>query len=308
MQRYRIADHASLRMIELFLKRNITVVRPVIPLTIQDERPQVYKGRFAIEDRDFVTEGIWESWLPGLVIRTEDIKPVKYVKWNFSGQLNVCQKAALWEIVLKWRLLDLKEWTEASEGLTDIKLSTLIMRGGKGSGTGFHIDASEAMNVAFPISDDELKAPRFIAMWYFVHIDKIKELDSFLTSKAGGSFPYGLNPDPETTIRPDITPARFELLKKMFNSKEAIFCFQIEQFSGDLIKVPAGWCHCVANYTDHVKIAWDQIIVENVPKYNMVYKTILENSFGKMLISDYVNHMGVIQNAIVQRSVYQQGS
>jgi hypothetical protein len=39
----------------------------------------------------------------------------------------------------------------AARGVNDIGLSTLIMLGGVGTGTGFHLDWTEAYNIAFSV-------------------------------------------------------------------------------------------------------------------------------------------------------------
>lgn len=50
-------------------------------------------------------------------------------------------------------------------------------------------------------------------------------------------------------------------------------------------------------------VAWDQIVVKRVPLYINVYDRVIKAGLEGMLVSDYVDHMSIITNAILKRQV-----
>jgi len=231
------------------------------------------------------------------------------------------------------------EWGHDNNVMADCGVtlgrSTLMLVGGKGSSTAFHVDWSEAINCALAIvrkSECKKVRPhaaaahlcRFIqlttkarrapprpatqslvlARWTLIHPSAAIDAYNWMRNqgfKASGGKAAWLS----TVLSPEQVEkltAHLKQLPALSHIKSPILV--LEQRAGDIIDVAPGWAHQVENLATCVKVAWDCVVPENLPLYMEVMHSIrahLNFDFNKENGDDggdYLNLSGIMLRAI----------
>ena len=188
----------------------------------------------------------------------------------------------------------------AARGVNDIGLSTLIMLGGVGTGTGFHLDWTEAYNIAFSIGAAAVAADTVLAVWVFINPLCVGEADAWIketikTSKRKHSqstqvsrWPAGFASSAEDRVHlKGVDLERFlEYMHSLATPNPVVV---LEQKPGQLVHVPSGWVHQVINMSPNVKVAWDYYDASNMHKYVELQHKLASRYFKGSMAGDYMS-------------------
>lgn len=199
----------------------------------------------------------------------------------------------------------------AARGVNDIGFSTLIILGGIGTGTGFHLDWTEAYNIAFSVGA-AVAADSVLAVWTFINPLLISSADRWIKEnltglgvprpkkKARGEqqqvgksrWPLGFagSPDNRVHLKGPLLDRYAEVGVGVDNP-----IVQLEQRAGELVYVPAGWVHQVVNLSPNVKVAWDYYSADNFHKYAQLQYRIASKFFRGGMAKDYMSFNMVMQ-------------
>ncbi|KAL3156268.1 hypothetical protein ABBQ32_012542 [Trebouxia sp. C0010 RCD-2024] len=172
---------------------------------------------------------------------------------------------------------------EAARGLTDTSRTGLLMLGKAGLGTKFHVDRTQAENVAFSVVDKpkgKSKAtrhgsqPHFVlARWWFVHPHVAPRFAEFVRDSLHHA-------DGLQDFMPK--PEHWELMLA-FGSMNAIdgrdVVVVLNQGPGDIVLVPPGWPHAVNNVMPCCKLAWDHYDPRHLATYAAVHRDVASPLF-----------------------------
>ncbi|KAL3137357.1 hypothetical protein ABBQ32_006889 [Trebouxia sp. C0010 RCD-2024] len=182
---------------------------------------------------------------------------------------------------------------EAARGLTDTSRTGLLMLGKAGLGTKFHVDRTQAENVAFSVVDKpkgKSKAtrhgsqPHFVlARWWFVHPHVAPKFAEFVRDSLHHA-------DGLQDFMPK--PEHWELMLA-FGSMNAIdgrdVVVVLNQGPGDIVLVPPGWPHAVNNVMPCCKLAWDHYDPRHLATYAAVHRDVASPLFrGGTVGDDYM--------------------
>lgn len=199
-----------------------------------------------------------------------------------------------------------------ARGVNDIGISTLIILGGIGTGTGFHLDWTQAYNIAFSVG--AAVAADKLSVWTFINPLLIGEADEWVKQnvlvepqpppkkKARGGrqqqsqqksrWPLGFASSSEDRVHlkgDDLD--RFVTYMQQLGASKGIAnpVMQLEQKVGQLVYVPAGWAHQVVNFSPNVKVAWDYYEAGNFHKYAQLQHRIASKFFKEGMAKDYMS-------------------
>lgn len=165
---------------------------------------------------------------------------------------------------------------EATWGFLDKYRSSLVLLGGPGTGTGLHLDWTEAWNIAFAVIASDIGA--VLAVWVFIHPSAVSTADQWLKEhgSAGGFATPGkvvLDDDDVAGLKAALPPGSVVIL---------------EQHAGDRVYVPPGWVHQVRNLRPSLKLAWDWHDMSHLSQYAMLQSRIASPLFGAAMAHDYM--------------------
>jgi hypothetical protein len=204
----------------------------------------------------------------------------------------------------------------AARGVNDIGRSTLIMLGGVGTGTGFHLDWTQASNVAFSVGAAAVAAGTVLAVWVFINPRLVAEADAWvkqhvLTTKRkrvdGGYVDEHVAKWPEGFASP--ADNRVHLKGDDLQRFLTYMCqlgvdrginnpvVEVKQCPGQLVRVPAGWPHQVTNVSPNVKVAWDYYDPSNMHKYVQL-QSIAAECFKGSMAKDYMSFNMVLSSLV----------
>jgi hypothetical protein len=166
-------------------------------------------------------------------------------------------------------------------GMTQPARSVLVMVGGQGRRTPWHIDWTSAVNVGFVVKrnaagEDSSPQSNIIATWYFVHPSKIDVVDQWLRDEGTtAGLACGV-----TGLRalPPLNERRWKKLAAKVNEGcpvVALHAFKVDQLSGMAIIFPPGWLHYVATHLPSVKFAWDVYDLCVMDQYVVVWRDLI---------------------------------
>ena len=140
---------------------------------------------------------------------------------------------------------------------TNFYTTSVMFVGALRTGTGLHVDRTQAVNLALAISGQY----GVLAIWLFVSPVVTAELDKLLRTDAFKKrFPNGLKNSGVLLSEDDM---RFIVEK--FPGQ----AFIVEQCAGVCVLVPPGWIHAVFNKQSCLKLAFDSYVVSNFIKYHL---------------------------------------
>lgn len=201
----------------------------------------------------------------------------------------------------------------AARGVNDIGISTLIILGGIGTCTGFHLDWTQAYNIAISVGT-AVAANTVLSVWTFINPLLIDEADEWVKQnllvtqsppkkKARGHqqqsrWPLGFvsSSDDRVHLKGDDL-ARFVAYMQQLGTDKGIAnpVVQLQQKTGQLVYVPAGWAHQVVNFSPSVKVAWDYYDAGNFHKYAQLQHRIASKFFKQGMAKDYMSFNMVMQ-------------
>ena len=206
-----------------------------------------------------------------------------YLTLNFSGMkeptpaLTPLHKFRHHFHAVEWGWLNGREVNDPSS-------STLLLMGLPGRGTGFHVDWSEAYNVALPLVKVgspvglsvvstlpmsalhctssftqpqctclQTKPDSPVARWDFINPVKAEAAAHFVKKWRATGFV-----DDRTKLhltKPQVDELQAAMGTDPANQQADVF--SMHQFVGDRVHVPPGWLHQVTNVQPCMKLAWD---------------------------------------------------
>jgi len=170
------------------------------------------------------------------------------------------------------------------------------------TGTGFHLDQTRGVNVAFDMENNTVR--NVLALWLFLSPTILSDVDNFIREgevgpklkkkwEAAGGFslpPLILDGDVKhgETVHPQFSlPVLTAEEMKVIHDKFPETTVLVEQYHGDVVFVPPGWVHAVTNVKANWKLARDFFIEEEYPLYAFFLKTIGSRIFGQRMPADY---------------------
>ena len=188
-----------------------------------------------------------------------------------------------------------------ARGVNDVGLSTLIILGGVGTGTGFHLDWTEACNVAFSVGT-HVAPGTVLAVWAFINPLMLDVADAWVKAnvltkrKRGIAVQEPCWPDGFASPANNRVHLKGEVLKTFIEymqkegDKRGIdnSVLVVEQGSGQLVRVPAGWAHQVTNFSPNLKVAWDLYDANNMHKYVQL-QSLASKYFQGSMAKDYMS-------------------
>lgn len=171
--------------------------------------------------------------------------------------------------------------------------SVMIMVGGKGRGTGFHVDWTNAVNLAFGIGKEAADADA-LATWVFIKPvrESLEAVSNWLKGDVSNLYPNGLvypnlGDDQGTGSLPTLPLEVIERLQASAAcAQHVVVCTQKH---GCLMNAPVGWPHCVLNHVPCIKIAFDYVKVEDMAKIALSHATTIVPFFRQYGAVDYTN-------------------
>lgn len=176
--------------------------------------------------------------------------------------------------------------------------ATMLMVGGEGVGTGFHVDWSNALNFAFGLSVGKAGDPLVIgqtplAAWLFIRPthDSMARVSQWLIEHVPAYRPHGIQypnwVDRRATLpQPSIVPyAAMQLMAQQLSGD----VFLAYQHHGCLMNAPVGWPHAVTNLVTCAKIAFDYICMEDLPKIALSHQHNIVGFFRQFASLDYTS-------------------
>lgn len=188
---------------------------------------------------------------------------------------------------------------EVARGVNDVGSSTLIILGGKDRGTGFHLDWTQACNVAFAVGAD-VAADTVLAVWVFINplvlhlADAWVKLHVLTRKRVRGRFnmvprwPEGFASSADHRVH--LIGADLDSFLAYMRGLEGVVnpVVVVEQKAGQMVCVPAGWAHQVTNQATCLKVAWDYY--DAVHLHNYVQLQQLASTYFKASMShDYMS-------------------
>lgn len=204
----------------------------------------------------------------------------------------------------------------AARGVNDIGISTLIILGGIGTGTGFHLDWTQAYNIAFSVGA-AVAGNTVLSVWTFINPLLVGEADEWVKQnvrvesqpppkkKARGrqqqqqsrwALGFASCSEDRVHLKGDDLDSFVAFMEQLGASKGiANPVVQVEQKVGQLVYVPAGWAHQVVNVSPNVKVAWDYYAADNFHKYAQLQHRIASKFFKEGMAKDYMSFNMVMQ-------------
>jgi hypothetical protein len=179
----------------------------------------------------------------------------------------------------------------SARNLMDLGRSTLALLGGLGTGTGLHVDWSEAYNIAFAVGSSASGERLVLAVWVFLHPNHLAEAVAWIKDHVPRAK-QGVLAVPKEQ-RPLLSE---EEVRQMHAALPAGAVVVLEQAAGDVVHVPPGWVHQVSNKQPCIKVAWDVHDELQYGTYVAVMQQIVSPWFKQHMAADY---MGV--NTVVGR-------
>jgi hypothetical protein len=109
----------------------------------------------------------------------------------------------------------------AARGANDIGMSTLILLGGVGTFAGFHLDWTEACNVAFSVGATPVAADSLLAVWVSINPLLVEAADAWIKKSALNTKRKGVGADREHVYR---WPNGLPLLPKTVCTLRVMIC------------------------------------------------------------------------------------
>lgn len=168
-----------------------------------------------------------------------------------------------------------------------IYLTSLIINGLKNNGTPFHLDPTDAYNLALAY---DVYSEEALSLWTFISTKYLEDLNEFFSSQT-----YHV-------LTPDESQQLLDHIKEKYKN-QVIDCYIIKQHAGEKITIPCDYVHQVYNYVNHVKLAYDYIIPSRMNLYIDNLKLKLNQNY-KWLFNgaDYI-HLDWVLKSIVYTSL-----
>lgn len=200
----------------------------------------------------------------------------------------------------------------SARGINDIGLSTLVILGSTGTGTGFHLDWTQAYNITFSVGT--AVADSVLAVWTFINPLLISSADRWIKENLTG---LGV-PRPKKKARgeqqqskwllgfassPDHIHLKGSDLDRFLEAMQKLGSemgvdnpvVQLQQKAGEMVFVPPGWVHQVVNLSPNVKVAWDCYTADNFHKYAQLQYRIASKFFKRGMAQDYMSFNMLMQ-------------
>jgi hypothetical protein len=180
----------------------------------------------------------------------------------------------------------------SARGITDTGRSTLVILGGSGTGTGCHLDRTEAYNIAFSVGKEVVPLDTVLAVWVFINPLLVGFADAWVKGNLD-DCPAGFEsyPDENRVHLKDDDLARFMAYMAEVGQKESVQnpVVKLEQRPGQLVHFAAGWVHQVTNVRPNVKVAWDMYDANNLHQYVELQHKIASKYFKGAMADDYMS-------------------
>lgn len=169
------------------------------------------------------------------------------------------------------------------KGVTDVLKLTLILLGGLGTHTPFHLDYTQALNVAFSVGGSSSDV---LAVWVCIAPFAIHTADTWIKqqkkNKKAFIFPQGFATKGKVFLaRPLLDTFIYEMNANIPNSVVIV-----PQRHGQVVYVPPGWIHQVTNLQPCLKVAFDYYDPKHFGVYALVHE--LASKYFKLNMSiDY---------------------
>jgi hypothetical protein len=177
-------------------------------------------------------------------------------------------------------------------GVSDLASTMLVLLGGIGSHTPFHLDWTQALNVAYAVgcaSNDEV-----LSEWVFINPSAIPVADAWLRSQSRGRgrpFANGFSSEGGVCLRGSTLERFIGSLTKLHRDN-VVVC---RQRHGEMVVVPPGWIHQVTNLKPNIKLAWDTIDHRQFAAYALLHTSIATKYFRGVMAEDYMAVNRVIE-------------
>lgn len=189
------------------------------------------------------------------------------------------------------------ECRTGARGVTDAATSTLVLVGDSECGTRFHVDWSEAKNVAFGLQLKPGPAAQHqpLALWVFVHPSAAAAAGAWLATNVealAGGF--------QTENPPRLELKHAVAMQQVLGSAaDGTWLVRlVYQHAGDMVVVPAGWIHTVVNVQPCVKLAFDIYRASHFPAYLQSWRQVASVVTGASNAPDYMGVATVLLQAI----------
>ena len=195
-------------------------------------------------------------------------------------------------------------------GINDGDSRSLVLVGVAGLGSGVHVDWTQALNVAFGVT--ELRVGRkvlssdewgVLAWWFFIHPCKAQEAADYSKANFGPLGEDGKPVGKDFSAEDGVTLTRDEWKRlRVAMGKDGNgtpYVRWLPQFAGKVVVVPPGWLHQVVNEQACIKYAIDTYDVNNADLYMELAREVAAKITGKRNAKDYMGAAAVIVNAIV---------
>ena len=168
---------------------------------------------------------------------------------NLSEQMKETQSGKVfYELFFQDRIL---EWKPSKNF---IFATSLIIDGKINEGTSFHLDYTDAQNMAFAYGLGQ-KQP--LSTWTFIAIKYVKELNEYFSNfKFHSNYVLTLKQSEELLV---YIQSKYE--------NESIDCHIVTQYAGQKMSIPVNYIHQVYNHVNHIKLAYDSVIPSRLPNY-----------------------------------------
>ena len=188
-----------------------------------------------------------------------------------------------------------------ARGVNDVGLSTLIILGGVGTGTGFHLDWTEACNVAFSVGT-HVAPGTVLAVWVFINPLMLEVADAWVKAIVPTKrkrdiavqepcWPDGFASPANNRVhlKGEVLKTFNEYMQKEGDKRNIVNpVVVVEQGSGQMVHVPAGWAHQVTNFSPNLKVAWDFYDANNMHKYVQL-QSLASKYFQGSMAKDYMS-------------------
>lgn len=192
------------------------------------------------------------------------------------------------------------EWRRGVRGLSDFAINSLVLIGKAGNGTGFHVDWSQASNIAMGLDLKKVTCSAYRAMcaracsasllrlfcfdarlcagvqvaydpqkplawWAFIHPDAFAAAEAWVRAKVPGREQLGI-------AKAVLDLQSVKELQQALGGADKLKI--VHQRAGHAVLVPPGWLHMVHNEQSCLKLAYDTYQLEWFPAYVLSWKRI----------------------------------
>ncbi|GFR42749.1 hypothetical protein Agub_g3687 [Astrephomene gubernaculifera] len=317
-------------------KTTLTQQLPSGQLDRLDPPFDVQTGRPPLVTKDWLTAELGRNHACTGLTSVENCVAAVFAPKNKSYRLvnlNVPSGSSSWLYDIRVAAVNPGDFLGTSSNV-NLRDSTLVLCGAKGTGTACHMDRTEAFNVLFAPEREDVDASKPCALWTFVRPSAIGAFGDFLSKHP--ALP-GVDKSAKKDKK-DSSVVEWELLaaatlkEKRLSPDGSRNAFHggplvdggsanvfrpfvrdvnelraalgennvvvIEQYHGDVVHVPAGWIHQVENVQACLKLAWDTLNPRRLVHYFGVQRLVVHHGLWGYSPEDYMAIEAVLAKAI----------